>query len=112
MEMLKKLKLGAGAIAEELYGEDNEENRRKVYYLDGLGVLPTFRVGSLLALNPDSLEVQLRELEAEGVEEQRRRRELARTEAETELRRTMRRRGRRRARPQSKEKRTASLARE
>jgi hypothetical protein len=36
---------GAGAIAEDVFGEDTKKNRRKVYHLHETGRLPTWRDG-------------------------------------------------------------------
>jgi hypothetical protein len=88
------LKIGAGEIAEHVLGEDTDSNRRKVYHLHEIGVLPTFMWGSQLALNPERLSEHLSVLEAEGREEQLRKRELRRAEAEDELRWAVRRRQR------------------
>jgi hypothetical protein len=84
--------IGAGPIAILAFGADNPKTRRKVYYFHELGVLPTFLVGSQIALNPARLDEHFRSLEAEGAEEQLRKREIRRAEAENELRRVARRR--------------------
>ena len=86
--------VGAGAIAEFMFGEDTSENRRKVYYLHGQGVIPTFSWAKQLALVPGDLRDRIHELKAEAREAQLRRREQLRAEAEAEVRRVRARRGR------------------
>ena len=89
--------IGAGAIAEFMFGADTPENRRKVYYLHGQGVLPTFSWAKQLALVPGDLRSHIDELKAEAREAQLRRREQLRAEAEAEVRSVRARR--RRTRP-------------
>jgi hypothetical protein len=86
--------VGAGPIAELMFGEDTPENRRKVYYLHGQGVIPTFFWAKQLALVPGDLHDRIQELKAEAREAQLRRREQLRVGAETEVRRVRTRRGR------------------
>jgi hypothetical protein len=86
--------VGAGAIAEFMFGEDTPENRRKVYYLHEQGVLPTFSWAKQLALVPGDLRSRIDELKAEAREIQLRKREQQRAEAEVEVRRIRVRRGR------------------
>jgi hypothetical protein len=86
--------VGAGPIAEFMFGEDTPENRRKVYYLHGQGVIPTFLWAKQLALVPGDLRSRIDELKTEAREAQLRRREQLRAEAEAEVRRARARRGR------------------
>jgi hypothetical protein len=67
--------LGAGRIAERVFGTDTPGNRRRIYYWHELGVLPTFMTGGQLTIIPDRLEEHFLTLEAEAREEQRRKRE-------------------------------------
>jgi hypothetical protein len=86
--------VGAGPIAEFMFGADTPETRRKVYYLHGQGVIPTFFWAKQLALIPGDLRSHIAELKAEARETQLRKREQQRTEAEAEVRRIRARRGR------------------
>jgi hypothetical protein len=70
-----------------MFGKNTKENRRKVYYLHGQAVLPTFFWAGQLALDPGDLHSHIDELKAEGREAQLRRREKLRAEAEAEVRR-------------------------
>jgi hypothetical protein len=44
-DLASDLLFGAGAIAEDLFGQDTKQNRRRVYHLHQQGHLPTFRLG-------------------------------------------------------------------
>lgn len=48
LPLAQDLMNGAGPIAEFIYGEDNEPNRRKVYHLSDKHGLPTFKLGGVL----------------------------------------------------------------
>jgi hypothetical protein len=102
--------IGAGPVAELLFGEDTPGNRRKVYYLHEQGVIPTFFWGKQLALVPGDLHSRIDELKAEAREAQQRKREQLRADAEAEVRRARVRRGRARVTSSStrKESRGAS----
>jgi hypothetical protein len=86
--------VGAGPIAEFMFGEDTPENRRKVYYLHGQAVIPTFFWAKQLALVPGDLRDRIQELKVEAREAQLRKREELRAAAEAEVRRVRARRGR------------------
>jgi hypothetical protein len=86
--------IGAGPIAEFMFGKNTKENRRKVYYLHGQAVIPTFFWAKQLALVPGDLRNRIDELKTEAREAQLRRREQLRAEAEAEVRRARLRRGR------------------
>jgi hypothetical protein len=60
----KDLLLGAGPIAEDFFGTDTPENRRKVYHLHTEKVLPTFRFGGRLAATRTALRTAITELAA------------------------------------------------
>jgi hypothetical protein len=89
--------VGAGPLAELMFGEDTPGNRRKVYYLHEQGVIPTFFWGKQLALVPGDLRNRIDELKVEAREAQLRKREQLRAQAEAEVRRVRARRGRARA---------------
>jgi hypothetical protein len=86
--------LGAGPIAEHMFGADTKENRRKIYYWHSQGVIPTFFWAKQLALVPGDLRSRIDELKAEAREAQLRKREQRRAEAEAEVRRVRARRER------------------
>jgi hypothetical protein len=65
MRVSDDLLLGAGAIAKEVFGKDTKANRRKVYHLDEVGALPTFRLGKQLALRPSALRKRIDQSERE-----------------------------------------------
>jgi hypothetical protein len=46
---------GAGPIAKVLYGEDNKQNRRRVYHKAETGVVPIWREGALLVTTRTAL---------------------------------------------------------
>ena len=58
----KDLLIGVGPIAEDFYGADTPENRRKIYHLHAARVLPTWRFGGKLAATRTALRSAIAEL--------------------------------------------------
>lgn len=57
------LMVGAGAIAEYLFGKDTKKNRRKVYYLHAGGILGTFILGGKIAARRSTIVQRIAERE-------------------------------------------------
>jgi hypothetical protein len=57
------LLLGVGSIAEFIYGNDSQKNRRRVYHLHATGQLPTFRMGNRVSARKYRLVRHVEELE-------------------------------------------------
>lgn len=65
MRLADDLLVGAGDIAEEVFGEDTEKNRRRIYHLHEIGALPTFLLGKQVALRLSALRKKIDESERE-----------------------------------------------
>jgi hypothetical protein len=61
------LLVGAGAIAEEVFGVDNPKNRRRIYHLHETSAIPTFLFGKQVALRLSRLNKKIDDSEREHV---------------------------------------------
>jgi hypothetical protein len=60
----KDLLIGAGPIAEDFFGEDTPENRRRIYHMHEERVLPTWRFGGKLAASRSAIRATIAGLAA------------------------------------------------
>jgi hypothetical protein len=60
----KDVLIGAGPIAEDFFGKDTPENRRRIYHMHEERTLPTWNLGGKLAATRSALRATIAELAA------------------------------------------------
>jgi hypothetical protein len=58
----------AKAISEFIFGDDREENRKRIYHLAAIKQLPTFRLGQILCARKSTLVAHFAAQEAQSTQ--------------------------------------------